>query len=177
MEEKLCQVCQKNMAVMVVTEIDEKGNKIVVAICEECAKKRGILEMGKTLNIDEILKVMLKAKEKEDKELKCSRCLLSFYEFKKYGKFGCPDCFKSFEERLIPIVKRIQTTIQEKEEEIFHKGKKITIGTKKSLLLTEIKKLKIELEKAIKEENYEQAAKIRDILKEKEKELKQDEIK
>lgn len=176
MEENLCQICQKNVAIMIVTEIDEKGNKREVAICEECAKKKGILESSKTLNLEEILKIMLKAKEKEDKEFKCSRCLLSFYEFKKYGKFGCPDCFKAFEEKLIPFIKRIQTTIREREDEIFHKGKKVTLGVKKSLLLSEIKKLKIELEKAIKEENYEQAAKIRDTLKEKEGELKKDEI-
>lgn len=177
MKENLCQICHKNIAVMAVTEVDEKGNKIVIAICEECAKKKGILESGKVLNIDEILKIMLKAKEKEDKELICPRCFLSFYEFKKYGKFGCPDCFKAFEERLIPFIKRIQATIREKEDEVFHKGKKVSIGIKRSLLISEIKKLKIELEKAIKEEDYERAAEIRDKLKEKEEELKKDEIK
>ncbi|MCS7250069.1 MAG: UvrB/UvrC motif-containing protein [candidate division WOR-3 bacterium] len=176
MEENLCQLCQKNIAIMVITEMDEKGNKREIAICEECAKKRGVLESGKTLNIEEILKIMLKAKEKEDKELKCPRCLLTFYEFKKYGKFGCPDCFKAFEEKLIPFIKKIQTTIREKEEEVFHKGKKVTVGVKRSLLLSEIKRLKMELEKAIREEDYEQAAKIRDMLKEKEEELKKDEI-
>ncbi|MEO0088549.1 MAG: UvrB/UvrC motif-containing protein [candidate division WOR-3 bacterium] len=176
MEENLCQICHKNIAVMTITEVDEKGNKIEVAICEECAKKKGILESGKTLNLDEILKIMLKAKEKEDKELICPRCLLSFYEFKKYGKFGCSDCFKAFEEKLIPFIKRIQTTLREKEDEIFHKGKKITIGIKRGLLLSEIKKLKGELERAIKEEDYERAAKIRDMIKEKENELRKNEI-
>ncbi len=176
MEENLCQICHKNVAVMVITEIDEKGNKVEIAVCEECAKKKGVLESDKTLNLNEIFKIMLKAREKEDKELKCARCLLSFYEFKKYGKFGCPDCFKVFEERLIPFIKRLQTTIREREDEIFHKGKKVTAGTKRSLLFSEIKKLKIELKKAIEEENYEQAAKIRDRLREKEKELKKDEI-
>lgn len=176
MEGNLCQICQKNIAIMVVTEVDEKGNKREVALCEECAKKRGILESGKMLNLDEILKIMLKAKEKEDKEMKCPRCQLSFYEFKKYGKFGCPDCFKTFEEKLVPFIKRIQTTIQERDDMIFHKGKKVTIGAKRSLLLSEIKKLKGELEKAIKEEDYERAAKIRDMLKDKEEELKKNEI-
>lgn len=176
MEENLCQICHKNVAVMVITEIDEKGHKIEIAVCEECAKKKGVLASDKTLNLNEIFKIMLKAKEKEDKELKCSRCLLSFYEFKEYGKFGCPDCFKTFEERLIPFIKRLQTTIRAKEDEIFHKGKKVTVGIKRSLLLSEIKKLRIELKKAIEEENYEQAAKIRDRLREKEDELKRNEI-
>ncbi|MEM2175441.1 MAG: UvrB/UvrC motif-containing protein, partial [Candidatus Micrarchaeia archaeon] len=65
---------------------------------------------------------------------------------------------------------------REKADEIFHKGKKVTIGAKRSLLLSEIKKLRIELKKAIEEEDYERAAKIRDKLKEKESELKKDEI-
>ncbi len=176
MEGNLCQICHKNVAVMVVTEIDEKGNKIEIAICEECAKKKGVLESDKTLNLEEILKIMVKAKEKENKELKCPRCFLSFYEFKKYGKFGCPECFKTFEEQLVPFIKRLQATIREKADEIFHKGKKVTIGAKRSLLLSEIKKLRIELKKAIEEEDYERAAKIRDKLKEKESELKKDEI-
>jgi len=176
MKEKICEICQKNPAIMVITEIDEKGNKKDISICEECAKKKGILEGGKAVNLDELLKIMLKAKEKEEKELICKRCLLSFYEFKKYGKFGCADCFKAFEEKLIPFIKKVQSTIREQEEEVFHRGKKVTVGRKRSLLLSEIKRLRMELNKAIEEEDYERAAKIRDILKEKEAELKQDEI-
>lgn len=169
MKETLCQICQKNLAIIVVSEIDEKGRRKEIAICEECAKKKGILEGGKA-DLSEFLKVMLKAREKEEQKLICRRCSLSFYEFKKYGKFGCPDCFKAFEEKLLPFIKRMQKV----EEEIFHKGKRVSFGFKRGVMLAEIKRLRIELKKAIAEEDYEKAAKIRDVLKQKEGELKKE---
>ena len=97
------------------------------------------------------------------------------------GKMGCPNCYDVFESELDPIIKRIQGTnrhvgrigkiIDNKIDKKYNKGK-TEENTAKKEEKTRLEQLQEELKTAIKEERYEDAAKIRDEIKKNEKENK-----
>ena len=178
----LCENCGKHEANVKYTEIIN-GEKKEMHLCEECSEKLGIGNMEFKMPIsfssflgdffDEFESDTLLPELNPIKELKCDRCGLTFEEFMNTGKFGCSNCYSAFESKIDPILKNIHGAnrhvgrlgkiqpIAELENKI--KQPEINKNTKKEK--GENEKLKEELQKAIKEERYEDAAKIRDELK------------
>jgi len=89
---------------------------------------------------------------------------MTFDEFRKAGRFGCAMCYSSFSEKLYPIFRRIHGNTK-------HVGKIPTKMGEDIAIKREIDRLKIELNVAIKNEEYEKAAQIRDRIRELEKKL------
>ena len=104
----------------------------------------------------------------------CNTCGTTYNEFANTGLFGCMECYDIFADRLDPILRNIQGSnrhigrksrsldksivknMEEKQKEL-NKNKEKQKDSKESLE----EKLKL----AIKEERYEDAAKIRDEIK------------
>ena len=108
----------------------------------------------------------------EVKQLKCDNCGYTFEDIVNTGKLGCENCYSVFENRLDPIIKKIQGSnkhvgrtgkiIDSKiSEKINNKDSK----TENNKDVSKVEKLQNDLKKAIKEEKYEEAAKIRDEIK------------
>jgi len=158
----LCDNCQENIATVHYTEIvDNKLKKM--DLCEECARKKNI-GINIQFSVADILKGLTEAHlEKEDgTEEKCPLCGLSFGMFKKTGKLGCGECYEVFSEELVPILNDIHKNVQ-------HVGTK-PVGTRKaksasSKSTTKLDDLTTKLEQAVKNEEYEEAAVIRDKIK------------
>lgn len=162
----LCDICKKREANFYITEIinSEKKN---LYICEICASKLGIKGILKELNIpfdENILKKFLELLpimvEEDKKEKSCPVCGLKFIDFEKSGFLGCPDCYKTFKEELRPILLNFHGNVKHVGKK---KGEKFSI---ESFYENKLKRLKKELEYAIEEERYEDAAKIRDKINE-----------
>lgn len=85
----------------------------------------------------------------------CSGCGMSFHEFNQTGKFGCARCYDSFQEQVEPLIKRIQGSL-DYEGSVPRRGSTV-FPTKQR-----IKRLRQELEKAVREQNYEEASILRD---------------
>ncbi|MCX7995604.1 MAG: UvrB/UvrC motif-containing protein [candidate division WOR-3 bacterium] len=149
----LCDNCKKNPATFFYKDVSGEQIK-EVHLCEECARKKGIIS-DKKLSPHEILQKLLKSVEKEDGQIVCPICLLTLSEFKKFGRFGCANCLKVFE----PYIKTLIREVQNSEK---HIGKKAKPGGRR---IVEIFRLKEELRRALEKEAYEDAAKIRDQLK------------
>lgn len=158
----LCDICKKREANIYITEIinSEKKN---LYICEICASKLGIKGILKELSIpfdENILKKFLELLpgmvEEDKKEKSCSVCGLKFIDFEKSGFLGCPNCYKTFKDELRPILLNLHGNVKHVGKK---KGEKFSI---ESFFESELKRLKKELEYAIEEERYEDAAKIRD---------------
>jgi protein-arginine kinase activator protein McsA len=86
------------------------------------------------------------------------RCGFTQADFKKSGRLGCPECYRTFAEGLAGLLKTM------------HKGTRHTGKAPEALRATRenadrLKTLQIKLTKAIKDENYEQAAQLRDEIK------------
>ena len=106
----------------------------------------------------------------EVKELKCENCGYTFENIANTGKLGCANCYDIFESKLDPIIRKIQGANQ-------HTGRTGKILENKTIeqpknkeekAESKIEQLQKELKKAIKEERYEDAAKIRDEIKKEE---------
>ena len=107
--------------------------------------------------------------EASPKEPHCDVCGMTYQEFLKGGRFGCSNCYESFRNTLEKSLRSIQGSDT-------HTGKKpIGFETKTEKIvkeLSEIDKLSIRLQDAIEKEEFEEAAKIRDRIRE----LKKEEI-
>ncbi|MPN23005.1 Protein-arginine kinase activator protein [bioreactor metagenome] len=89
----------------------------------------------------------------------CSKCGMTYEEFRNTGKFGCNDCIDTFKPRIMPVVKNIQGYDA-------HTGKIPKRAGGNYKIKKDIEKLKNELKSAIEKEEYENAARIRDKIRE-----------
>jgi protein arginine kinase activator len=162
-----CNLCKKNPATVHLTEIiDDQMNEL--HLCEDCARQKSAA-MEQQFGLSDLLAGMVEldkpaaAKEKEAiSAIKCPHCGLTYADFKKIGRLGCGECYIAFKKYLGPLLKRIHGSIQ-------HTGKsplKVTKVLKKKIDLQELRN---RLQKAIEDEAFEDAAKLRDQIKEQEK--------
>ncbi|UCG29669.1 MAG: UvrB/UvrC motif-containing protein [candidate division WOR-3 bacterium] len=149
----LCDDCRNKPASIFFKEV-LPDKTVELHLCDECASKRGLL-VTKKLSPIEILQKLLKQKSAQDEKVICPSCYMSLAEFKRVGRFGCSQCVITFDDHIRHLIKQIHQSDR-------HIGRKSSSGTKKGL---EIYKLREELKKALDNEAYEDAAKIRDKLK------------
>ena len=188
----LCDNCRKRQANVRYSE-NINGRKKELNLCEECSKKLGITNMDFSMPIDfssffgefmenfstpEFIPLF-----NEIKALKCNNCGYTFEDIANTGKLGCGNCYEVFEERLDPIIKKIQganchvgrvgkiidNKIDQKVSNRTSNKEKKDNESEENKKENQLKKLQEELQEelkqAIKEERYEDAAKIRDEIK------------
>jgi protein arginine kinase activator len=87
--------------------------------------------------------------------LKCSKCGMDYNDFLKASRVGCAQCYQAFKPKLDPIIKRLHGNAE-------HHGK-VPVRVSSNLDVSkEIEKLKNMLNEAVANEEYEDAAKLRD---------------
>jgi protein arginine kinase activator len=158
----LCTICKEKPATVHLTQIvGDKMQKL--DLCEDCAKTKGINDPTSFGLADLDLVLGLGASQQLEQaaggaELKCPRCGFMQADFKKSGRLGCPECYATFAEGLAGLLKTM------------HKGTRHIGKAPEALRATRenaglLKTLQAKLAKAIKDENYEQAAQLRDEIK------------
>ena len=162
----MCEECGIRPAkfhLMTITN-DEKTERNLCPVC--MAKYQKQLPGIDFSNLAGILNSILdgstgKQKEPEDAsigELACEQCGMTYAEFQKCGMLGCADCYKTFKAPLDSLLQRIHGNTQ-------HAGRiPGSVRSGVSIRLN-IDRLKQRLQKAIAEEEYEQAAKLRDSIR------------
>ena len=194
-----CDNCGKREANVRYSE-NINGKTKELNLCEECSQKLGITNMDFNMPIDfssffgefmedfatpEFMPVF-----NEVRHLKCNNCGYTFEDIANTGKLGCENCYDVFEEKLDPIIRKIQGAnhhvrrigkmidkkIDNKIDKKLNESQETKTdfsnkkeSNKEDENKTKIEKLQIELKQAIKEERYEDAAKIRDEIKKLEK--------
>lgn len=157
-----CDVCEKNEAVIHVKQI--VGEKVTeLHLCAECANAKGIsgdediVELSLSQLLTSLLDMTNKISENEDRSV-CGTCGTTIKEFRKFAKLGCADCYNTFS-------KDIEAYLENTAGQVQHVGKlPKKVGTLKKLLIDK-ESLRENLKTAIKQENYEQAAVLRDRIK------------
>jgi protein arginine kinase activator len=158
----LCSICKEKPATVHLTQIvGDKMQKL--DLCEDCAKAKGINDPTSFGLADLDLVLGLGASQEIEQaaggvELKCPRCGFTQADFKKSGRLGCPECYQTFAEGLGGLLKTM------------HKGTRHTGKAPEALrqsrdLSDRMKTLQIKLAKAIKDEDFEEAAILRDEIK------------
>ena len=172
-----CENCGKNLANIRYTQIIN-GNKREMFLCEECGKLLGLENFNMPMDFSTFLGEFFNVFENnsilpeliQTKEIKCKRCSSSFEDFINTGRFGCEECYSTFEEKIDPLLRNIQGAnrhvgrLGKINEENQIKSEKEFI--KDSTKLGQVYELNRKLKTAIKEEKYEEAAKLRDKIKE-----------
>lgn len=167
----ICENCNKRTAKIHVTNVIN-GQRTDMHLCEMCAKENSQSDYGYPFGINSFLSSLLDipigytvkgTKDNTDK-YKCSNCGLTFEEFKSTGKLGCNECYTVFNDKLIPILKRIHGGIH-------HSGKLPQRIGGSIKVKREVERLKIQLDKAIKDEEFEKAAELRDKIRQYEKSM------
>ncbi len=173
----LCDICGKNPATVHLTEIiDEQMNEL--HLCEECARTKSSA-MEQQFGLSDLLAGMVDFEQSNKEEglpaVKCPNCNLAYADFKKVGRLGCGECYNVFRQYLAPLLKRIHGSSQ-------HVGKsprKSEVpsgpGAASPKKRNGLQELKDQLAKAIAKEAFEQAAALRDKIREMEtKKTKED---
>jgi len=155
-----CDVCHVKEATVHLTEIiNDKVTKL--HLCEQCAKAKSE-EMEEHFGLADLLSGLTdlapdasKEATAAEKALRCPVCDFTFQDFRKIGRLGCPKCYETFREQLNPLLKKIHGSEA-------HVGKMLV---KKEIIRdkeTLVSELKVKLEKIIKLEEFEEAARLRD---------------
>ena len=165
----LCDICGKNPATVHLTEIiDDQMTEL--HLCEECAHQKSA-QMEQQFGLSDLLAGLAEfekptLKKEQAIQLKCANCGFAYADFKKIGRLGCGECYTTFKKYLGPLLKRIHGSS-------LHLGKsplKVAQVPRKKM---DSSTLRYELQRAIEMEAFEEAARIRDQIKELEKKQSQ----
>lgn len=171
----ICQSCNQREANVHITKIIN-GVKTEMHLCDECAKKQDIsggnaFSFSSPMSFQNILEgffEMMGGVPNQIESLECPVCHMTIDDFRKTGRLGCGNCYKTFEDDVTPLIRRIHGNIQ-------HTGKVPGRTGGELKIKRDIDVLREQLKNAINSEEYENAAKIRDQIKELEQKLKKDE--
>ncbi|MBL8864897.1 MAG: UvrB/UvrC motif-containing protein [Planctomycetia bacterium] len=153
-----CQRCPKP-ATFHITEVFGHAKYRDFHLCEECAQRH-------LANPDASLKAAQTATPPlPDADLTdefggkhCPACGLKFVEFRNSGRLGCPRDYDVFKDELLPLLDNIHGDTK-------HAGKQPRLQPTRQANAAERERLRGELESAIRKEAYEEAARLRDRLR------------
>lgn len=157
----LCQNCKKNEATTHIKTI-VNGEATEAHLCSDCAKSLGydgvFSDFG--FNFSDMLSSFFSEPVMAGlggRSLRCDKCGSTFNDIVRSGKIGCGDCYSTFYDKLLPSLERLHGRTS-------HEGKIpnciVEVPDK-----TEKEKLQDELDEAVKSQDYEKAAELRDKIK------------
>ena len=153
----LCQKCQKKNATVKIVK-NHNGHITEEYLCKDCA---GTVDLKfKDFGADGIFDNFFNLlSPSPGGNPSCDGCGTTFLEFKNHGKLGCEHCFETFSGYLDKTLKNYHGAST-------HTGKIPKRSGEGLKLKKEKESLKTELQRAIIEERYEDAARLRDKIKE-----------
>lgn len=152
----LCEYCGRNPAVLRVNTI-ANGEPAEYSLCAECARKLGygnlLIVLG--AGMDGVLDKIFPGEGEGTGTLRCKCCGASLGDIVRSGKVGCAECYRTFSEQLTPLIRRIHGSA-------VHRGKAAGGGLPQVMPKGQLSVMHRRLREAIENENFEQAAAIRD---------------
>lgn len=151
-----CNNCKKREANIKYSE-NINGKKQELNLCSECAEKLGVINLSNSFA--PMFTTMFSNFPEFIEEIKCDKCGYTLDDYKKTGLFGCDHCYEVFDDSIDNLLLKIH-------------GKKRHIKSLDGKVEDDketLDGLKKKLEKLVKEEKYEEAAIIRDKIKEMER--------
>ncbi len=157
-----CDFCNKPAVVHEVTV--KNGVKKEVHLCEEHAVESGIAMPG-AQPINQLLTQFVVScpsgpGRSQSGRKTCPECGMTYARFRKTGILGCAACYDAFADQLAPLIERAQ------DAGTHHTGKCPRRSGKSVDLQLQRQRLIRQLDEAIEAEQYERAAKLRDMLNE-----------
>ncbi len=146
-------------------------------LCEACAREQGLV-VGAPAPVSELIQKIASGAigPTQTKSPACPDCGTTFAEFKQSGRLGCPSCYAAFEEQLGPILDRAhqgathhvgkipRRLLQESPDAADLQATAAALAAAEARA-EEIRRIRADLDRAIKAEAYERAAQLRDRLR------------
>ncbi len=168
----MCQNCGKNEANFRYTQVIN-GVKKELMLCPECARRLGIDNIDIPISFSNFLGDFFNDYVENSllpsfstNSVKCKTCGMTYNDFINTGMFGCSDCYDVFSNPINSLLKNLHGTSRHIGRGVKNQSTENKVKPKKAKENNEKEDLQKELDKAIKEERYEDAAKIRDKMKE-----------
>ena len=155
-----CQRCH-NEATVHLTEPSD-GQQREFHLCRACARKAGLAlpESPPNLALDAVVQSLIVANvgelAGELAEMVCPDCGIKYMEFRAGGRLGCPLDYWVFTKGLTPLLQRFHGATR-------HGGK---VAQRRDGAMDRLR-LRTRLREAIAGEEYEEAARLRDLLRQK----------
>jgi protein arginine kinase activator len=156
----LCEKCHKNPATVIIKQTTVDGNTVTKHLCPACSFKFEI-----PISFDDLFQGFLQTiqsmaqseagKVEKAKSTPCPSCGMSFEQFKSTGKLGCAECYNTFTGEMEALLKNVQGSIR-------HEGKYPRRSGVSLRQRREADQLRSRLKNAVEQENYEEAASLRD---------------
>ena len=155
----MCETCGKKMATVHWTEMVNDAVK-KMHLCEACAAAKG-LDVNNPAAFSDVMLGLGAQKEPAAKErdVACALCHMRIADFKKTSRLGCQACYETFADELKPLLEAMHKGNQHVGKVPAHKEAQ---GAAKAGLLPSLASLRQKLEAAIAAEQYEEAANLRD---------------
>ena len=156
-----CQHCNQNEATTFIKR-NINGHKEELHLCSECAKELGVMDEFRMPTMSEMFGDTFLGR--------CRSCGSSFNDIVQSGRMGCADCYDKFEEKLEPSIRKIHGKTKHigkfvsysEDNEVNDRAKEESVSQEKS----ELESLQEQMKAAINEQRFEDAAVIRDKIKE-----------
>jgi protein arginine kinase activator len=166
-----CQMCGAPATVHLTDIINKQKRE--THLCERCAKEHKIIPDSSEpqLNLQGIMQAIIgqvfgpqtgpsEAATPDPNALTCDACGLKYAQFRATGRLGCPHDYDGFAAVLTPLLERVHRCLT-------HTGKQpAAVRTAQSA--RELDNLRQQLTEAVAVENYEEAARLRDRIRQKE---------
>ena len=159
-----CMFCDSPATVHLTDIVNKKKRE--AHLCEECARKQNLIQEppGPQLDLTALMNLLMKPFKPADTELppadpSCPACGLTYAAFKAEGRFGCAHDYDAFREVLEPLLERVHRATT-------HDGKQPLTARR----VAELEELRDRMKTAVTREDYEQAARLRDLIRQKEAE-------
>nr|WP_244986970.1 UvrB/UvrC motif-containing protein [Oceanobacillus caeni] len=164
-----CQECHKRPATLHFTQVIN-GKKTEISVCNVCAKEKGYVTYPEeeAYSLHNLLSGLFNFDTskidnptlQKVKDLQCPQCKMTFAQFKQVGKFGCATCYETFSDKLDPILRRVHAGNTK------HYGKIPKRAGNDIQMKRQLNHYKSQLQQLIENEAFEEAAKVRDQIKE-----------
>ena len=160
----LCENCQAAEASVHLTQVTDDGVR-KLHLCTRCAEQSG-LDFQDPTSIADALLLGLGAQGEKDSATRtvCPRCKLTRSDFKRTGRLGCAQCYAAFRDELKPLIRAMHRADR-------HTGKALRRDAEAAPAPSaseERERLQAALEKAVAAEAFEEAARIRDRIRQRE---------
>ena len=169
--DKKCHRCSRP-STLHITEL-RQGEVQELHLCESCAQQylsgADSDDAGEEVSsfAEKLAEIVSDEDLDELSQLTCPNCGISFREFRSQGRLGCPHDYIAFQSELMPLLENIHGEIQ-------HTGKLPKRAPDDSRRQYRLIKLRSNLREAVDQENYENAARLRDEIQTLEIELETD---
>ena len=152
-----CQRCPKQATLHITEVLGDRFEE--VHLCEDCAKKYLVEPVKKAAPPKPAPAPEVAEPEPSAAGPTCDACGLSYLEFRNQGRFGCAHDYETFKAEVLPLLESIHG-------EVRHAGKTPRRLPKTQGAQVELANLRKRLQELVTEENYEEAARVRDRIKE-----------